>query len=114
MLKPGNGLIIDTCVHNMVDACVRTCQPKRVTAWIWYTQSTESIYDVKGQGKCGVVGLEEGSHSLFGLYGESEDSVGSTALSVHGGGRNSPVHPSRPQDLDTNTSTQPLTSRWIP
>ena len=46
------------------------------------------------------------SYSLLGLDGEGEDSVGATALSVHGGGRNSSVHPSSPQYLDHQ---QPLT-----
>ena len=42
---------------------------------------------------------ERSSHSLLGLDGEGEDSVRSAALSVHGGGRHSSVHPPSTQNL---------------
>ena len=47
---------------------------------------------------------ERSSHSLLGLDGEGEDSVRSAALSVHGGGRHSPVHPPRTQNLVNRTT----------
>ena len=46
------------------------------------------------------------SHSLLGLDGEGEDCMGPAALSVHGGGRHSPVDPPSPQHLPATTGRE--------